>query len=97
MKTMSRTTKPLTYRYVNAVRFTLGLSISHMAELLGVSRQTVHNWKRGGKIKDPDIIRERLAVLLRVSAAERWRTKGADLETSAQRMVKLLALLGKQS
>ena len=93
---MTLTTRNISYRHVNKVRFNLGLSIKHLAELLGVSRQTVHNWKRGGRIKDPDIIRARLTDIVRVSAAERWKEKGADLETSAQRKTKLLALLEEE-
>ena len=86
----TKTKKPswgvVTFEKIEEWRTKLGLSKSGMAEALGVTNSTFHNWRRGTTVPHPN---QQDDIAMRLSALERSvGTEPTSLKTSGMRGVK---------
>ncbi len=90
--------KSLDFRRVDEFRKAMMLSMTNMAELLGVSRLTYTGWCKGKPIRRANEARAVIAVrdLLAVMTDHNWPSPAAVVMTSKERFVALKALLPKQ-
>ena len=77
---------------VEQLRVYLGLSVLHMAKLVGVSRQTYWNWQTAGIIGPRSVGKVRLfATQVRpLLANQQWPKGGAHLPDSRSRFDRLI-------
>jgi len=91
------TDTPLDFEKVELVRDKMRLTKGDMARLFGVSRVTYHRWADGGPIRtaNADKAKEALRKLLPLVLSGAWPPEGAASMSSAQRMDRLLELMGQ--
>jgi DNA-binding XRE family transcriptional regulator len=86
----------VTFEQLERERFYLGLSRRDMATILGVSRQTYHNWSKGGNIKDLHRVSARVEHVVDLAVLNNLQDHAPRLPNSTDRKHWLLALLNER-
>lgn len=91
------TPKPLDFSRVEALRKHMLLTVSDMAELLGVSRMTYYGWVRGKPLRksSDEAVRAMLKRLLAVMTDHGWPTPEVIASDQKQRKERLLEVLNQ--
>lgn len=86
---------PLNFGKVEALRKHMLLTISDMAELLGVSRMTYYGWVRGKSLRksNDESVRTMLRRLLAVMTEHGWPMPDVIASDQKQRKERLMAIL----
>jgi DNA-binding XRE family transcriptional regulator len=86
---------PLNFGKVEALRKHMLLTISDMAELLGVSRMTYYGWVRGKSLRksNDESVRTMLRRLLAVMTEHGWPMPDVIASDQKQRKERLMTIL----
>ena len=71
------------------------LTKKDMAAILGVSRQTYHNWLKGGRVQNDYYISELLKRMAYISTEQGWDELPPGMGGTQYHKARLLALLQK--
>lgn len=90
------TPKAIDFTKVEALRRHMLMTHGQMAQVLGVSRMTYHNWLRGGSVakQREDAVKRAIRKLITVMNEHNWPSEDVSTLSSADRHARLLALTG---
>jgi len=87
--------KPLDFVKIDALRRHMLLTHTQMAGLLGVSRVTYYNWKRGAQPSQLNVGKAKAALkeMMRVMVAHQWPSPDVVAMDSTERVIALQRLM----
>lgn len=90
------TPKPIDFSKVEALRRHMLMTHVHMAQVLGVSRMTYHNWLRGKTMSKErhEHVKATIRKLIGIMNEHGWPSDEVAQLSSDDRHARLLALIG---
>lgn len=90
------TPKPIDFSKVEALRRHMLMTHVHMAQVLGVSRMTYHNWLRGKPMSKQrhEYVKATIRKLIGIMNEHGWPSDEVTQLSSDDRHARLLALIG---
>lgn len=87
--------KPLDFVKIDALRRHMLLTHTQMSQLLGVSRVTYYNWKRGSQPSQQNVGKARAALkeMMRVMVEQQWPSPEVVAMDTTERVIALQRLM----